>query len=26
VMLGVPLLFESFYRRIESGIKQKGGE
>jgi long-chain acyl-CoA synthetase len=24
VMLGVPLLFESFYRRIESGIKQKG--
>ncbi|MCZ6879267.1 MAG: AMP-binding protein [Acidobacteria bacterium] len=24
VMLGVPLLFETFYRRIESGIKQKG--
>jgi long-chain acyl-CoA synthetase len=24
VMLGVPLLFENFYRRIESGIKQKG--
>lgn len=24
VMLGVPLLFESFYRRIESAIKEKG--
>ncbi len=24
VMLGVPILFETFYRRIESGIKQKG--
>jgi long-chain acyl-CoA synthetase len=24
VMLGVPLLFESFYRRIESGIRQQG--
>ena len=24
VMLGVPLLFESLYRRIESGIKEKG--
>ena len=25
VMLGVPLLFETFYRRIESGIREKGG-
>ena len=24
VMLGVPLLFDTFYRRIESGIKEKG--
>ena len=24
VMIGVPLLFESLYRKIESGIKQKG--
>lgn len=24
VILGVPLLFESFYRRIEAGIKEKG--